>query len=222
MGYVGRSGSSTLVRLNGERYICTTKHEIGNNADYALFLDNVRVVTSENGITKNIPFDQTYVVNGHDDEEVSDLILLRVAGYEHFPQADLPYFMPLKKFDEKAVRHSVFVACPILSNQMHLCKDGKLEHFNWVSIMKDCNHDRNYKSYARDFDRYHYEPNTNIQENGCSGGAVYSLVQQNDHIELMLHGIILRAGNGFIYTLNYELLLDFERLLANKNHHPNR
>lgn len=67
--------------------------------------------------------------------------------------------------------------------------------------------DAQFASHAEHFRRYTYA-RSDYEVNGFSGGAAFSLVGSLDRgWKVVLDGVIVRGGNGYIYVVDSDYLL---------------
>jgi len=194
-GYLGRTGSSTLIRIGGVNYICLTKHELKGD----ISLDEIRIVSGVQGRIDNITFDSAIYPAGpwSESEEFSDIVLLHANRQNLNDNSDYVHFFPLKKFERRLIFASLIVACPFFDNNFEVDEiSGETSRFHQTTVVRDCFWDPNYKSYAKYVENFNYNVSEDFPENGMSGGSVFSIIQKSDGLEVVLHGIIVRASNG--------------------------
>ena len=208
-GYIGRSGSSTLVRIFGTNYICLAKHELGIEQG----LDKVRISTGSDDKLDNITFDSVISPAGRwsEDEEFSDIMLLH--AHEQSPEnnPNYVYFFPVNVFDRQKIFASLIVACPFYDNNFDVDNEtGETKCFHETTVVRDCYWEQNYKTNAKYVESFTYNANAGFPENGMSGGAVFSIVETGQGLEVYLHGIIVRASSGKLKVVNSNFLLNLQ------------
>lgn len=214
-GFLGRTGSSTLVRIAGKNYICLTEHELKTSE-----LSHVRIVSGLDGKLDNITFDSCIVPRGKwtKGEEFSDLILLHANKQSRDSNPDYIHFFPIKKFDRSKIFASLIVACPFYNNNFKMDDiTGETLHYHQTTVVRDCVWDSDFTSYAKHVERFHYTPKEEYPENGMSGGAVFSIVEEYGDLEVFLHGIIVRAGSGKLTVVSSDFFFNFkEEFISNE------
>ena len=207
--FLGRTGSSTLARINGTNYICITKHELKLTGG----LGEIRIAAGFGGVARNITFDQAIFADGPwaEHEEFADILLLRAHKQELLQNPDFPYFIPVRAFDRDKVFASFIVACPFYDDNIEVDPmTGETTGFHQKSVVRDCEWDKTYRGYARFVEKFTYTPKAEFTENGMSGGAVFSIVETPSGLEVFLHGIITMAGNGSLYVVSSAFLLNLK------------
>ena len=206
-GSLGRTGSSTLVRLANRNYICLTKHELKDSE-----LSHVRIVSGFGGKLENVTFDSCIYPSGDwaKDEEFSDILLLHAHKQSSDSNCDYIHFFPVRKFSREKIFASLIVACPFYPNNFAIdYETGVTTHYHQTTVVRDCTWDDEFSSHAKYLERFNYIPKEKYPENGMSGGAVFSIVDIDGNLEVFLHGIIVRAGNGKLSVVSADFLLSF-------------
>ncbi len=203
--YLGRSGSSTLVRFGDRLFVITTRHELGlsggSNFD-ARALDAVRIASPEDGVLKNIPTDAAHHETSHTAEEFHDLLFLSVfKGWEQW-NAQRPDFFTLEPYFSGHRHASFFLGHPTVEGVMMYDPPA----VNLKTAIKDCALDASFVSAAEHLRCYRYNPPA-YHVDGLSGGAVFSLVGERHDWRVVLDGIIVRAGAGRLYAVDADYLL---------------
>lgn len=206
-GFLSACGSATLVRILGIPFICITKHQLSEDLSFEAALDGIRVLSfNANNLIDNITFSQAIFVDNQPDEETSDVIFLRTNMLDKNYNLNAPYFLPIRRLTGDNVdAQFIFVGYPIQDDAFTLAENGVADGYHASGIIKDCVVDKNFKTHASHLNRYSYEPynfDEIIGENGLSGGSVFGLKKSNRGFELFHCGIIVRAGNGFVYAVS--------------------
>lgn len=207
--YVGFSGSCTLVKIGGKKYAITTRHQLsipsgGKVGEYEL--NSVRISATHNGMLANILVDTCLYESSNPDQEYHDLLIFRVAE-DSLQTTQEPFsFFPVYEIKNCFYISSFCIGYPTFANSM----DYAAAHLKTVSAIRNCKRDRDYKSNSDYYDRFRDHDNSDTEDNfdydGFSGGAVFSLFENADGYEVGLEGIIIRAGNKSIYTINANYL----------------
>ena len=70
----------------------------------------------------------------------------------------------------------------------------------------NCDIDLAYKSNAEYFKRYSRAPNATPAD-GCSGGAIFSLIGGATNFEIVLDGVVVRGGLRDVYIVDADYLI---------------
>jgi len=203
--YLGRSGSSTLIRYRDRLLVVTTRHELGigsgREPDRSA-LDAVRVASPEDGILKNIPTNAAHHETSNPTEEFHDLLFLSVyRGWDQW-SAQRPDFFQLEPFANEQRHASFFLGHPTVDGVMAYDPPA----VNLKTAIKDCSFEPTFHSAADYLRSYSYEP-ADYHVDGLSGGAVFSLVGERKNWRVVLDGIIVRAGAGHLYVIDADYLI---------------
>lgn len=211
-GFLSASGSATLIKIKNQPFICITRHQLSNHLDFELALNGIRVLSFNiNNEIDNITFSQAIFIDNQPDEETSDVIFLRVNKLDDNYNLNAPYFLPIRQLAGDDVgAQFIFVGYPIQDDAFTFANDGVVERYHASGIIKDCVVDKNFKANALHLNKYTFAPynfDEIVGENGLSGGSVFGLKKVECGFELFHCGIIVRAGNGNIYTISTNHLL---------------
>ena len=214
-GFLGRTGSSTLVRLYGTNYVCITKHELKDGRA----LDEVRIASGFGGKLENITFDSAVFAEGDwsEEEEFCDILLLHAHKQSLNENPDYVHFIPVRAFNRKKIFASLIVACPFYENNFEVdFESGETKGFHQTTVVRDCVWDENYKSNAKYVESFYFSQKKEFPEDGMSGGAVFSIVEESDGLEVFLHGIIVRASSGKLKVVSVDFLLNLKEDVIHK------
>jgi hypothetical protein len=122
---------------------------------------------------------------------------------------EAPYFFPVQKFTYENRHASFFIGCPTSAGFI----DYEPTRLHIVTRFSDCSFDPSFQTTNKHFQRFAYDTvgkdGTSREVDGLSGGAVYSLVGETGHWEIVLDGIIVRAGNGHLHIIDSDYLIRF-------------
>jgi hypothetical protein len=207
-----RCGSATLIRFAGANYVIMTRHQLairaGETPDKEV-LETVRIATGSERLTNILLQNCVFETNNH-EEEYHDLLIFRTADDWKTKGADSPYFYPIDGFSRQPRQISRLVGYPSLDGVI----DGYHENFgldpvgeiNVKRSIMDCAFDPAFKSNAYHFRRYrHHHPGAVMD--GYSGGAVFSIIGELGECEVVLDGIVVRAGPSDIYVIDTDYLV---------------
>jgi len=211
LGFVGLSGSASLIKINCQKMICMTRHQLGSDLKFDDALMGVRIVTGESGRLDNIPFDRAILSVGNGDEEHEDIFVIMPDESDSSIPRDSPYYFNIRKIvpNDSSARFC-FVGYPIIPKNYILDGEGKAVKLHSIVVVKDCHLDTGFSSKSKYFNRYIFEQDSkwdSIPLNGLSGGSVFGLIKIDIGYEFFHAGIITRAGNGYIYSVNSNYLL---------------
>ena len=209
---LGRAGSSTLVRYAGDNYVVSTRHQLGirsGNEPPKDILDTIRISSGAGRLT-NIPLKHCIYEISNPDQEYHDLLVFGVADTWKNQCADNPFFFPLAPFSRTKRVKSFLVGYPTVNGVM----DEYLETFSPKQVgeihikraIADCDIDLKYVSSADYFKRYLHTKHRPTVD-GYSGGAVFSLIGELESLEIVLDGIVVRAGARHIYIVDVDYLI---------------
>ena len=206
-GFLSSGGSASLVKINGECFVCITRHQVSKYLEFKKALDGIRVVSfTSDEVIDNITFTQAIFVDNQPDEEISDVLFLRTNIEDKSHKKNAPYYLPLRELNGDDVNsHFIFVGYPINDDAFEFDENGVVCKYNSVGIIKDCYVDKDFKSKAKHFNRYTFAPynfEEIISENGLSGGSVFGVKRASTGFELFHSGVIVRAGSDCVYTVS--------------------
>lgn len=204
-GILGRSGSCTLFRVGNRDFVATTRHELligRGRAPTDKELESVRFVTTQNGMVANIVVEQCIFERSSVDEEYHDVLVFVVAAQAEQPRNDRHAFFPCHGFAPGIRRASMFIGYPTLDGVM----DYEDNHVRLKKVTADCRYDESFRGNAQFHRRYSYEEEDRHVD-GFSGGAVFSLMGDKADYELVLDGLIVRAGNGNLHIVDSDFLM---------------
>ncbi|MER8629782.1 hypothetical protein NKH55_08435 [Mesorhizobium opportunistum] len=207
-----RSGSATLVKHGSINYVIATRHQLGIRAGEVPSEDILHTirVSSGIGLLSNIVLQRVRFEISNPDEEYHDLLIFEVADLWKTKEADSPYFFPLKRFTNASRRKSFLVGHPsidgVIDKYHENFSEGAVAEIHIKRSIVDCDYDPNYVSKAEYFRRYLHSKASHVMD-GYSGGAVFSLVGELEHLEVVLDGIVVRAGAKHIHTVDVDYLV---------------
>lgn len=207
-----RSGSATLVRYAGARYVIVSRHELGlgkGEIPSREILETIRI-SCGSGQLSNIPLKSCIFETSNLEEEFHDILIFEAADEWDTQTADAPYFFPLAAFSTLSRKKSFVVGYPTRVDVM----EEYYERFYGDSIgtihilrsIFSCDFDASYLSNAKHYRRYLTTGNFSNLD-GYSGGAVFSLVGGLEDWEILLDGVVLRGGAGQVYVVDADFLV---------------
>ncbi len=111
---LGRSGSSTLIRYCGKRYVVLTRHQLniqGGEIPDTQLLDTIRIVSGHENLV-SIPLNNCIFETSNSDQEYHDLLFFEVNEQWANQHLDAPYFVPVSSFSKKKESHHGFMDAP--------------------------------------------------------------------------------------------------------------
>ncbi|RWH69156.1 hypothetical protein [Mesorhizobium sp.] len=216
---LARRGSATLIKYGGKNYVVMTRHQFGLPAGSdvsSVILETARVASGK-GVLSNILLQRCIFETGNPDEEYHDLLLFETAAHWKTKHLDQPYFFPLTPFSDRQRVKSFLVGNPSIDGVI----DEYHENFdplrpgaiNIKRVISECEFDSGFNTNASYFRRY-----LNVKErpvvDGYSGGAVFSIVGDPGDHEVVLDGIVVRAGKNHVHVIDADYLMS---LLAERD-----
>lgn len=209
---LGRGGSATLIRFRGVDYVVATRHQLGIKWGAPLpddILDTIRISTGE-GILSNIPLKRVVFETANPDEEFHDLLLFETADEWEHQGRDRPYFFDLAPFSTRPRVKSFLVGYPALDVVMdEYLADFVPEQPGTIHIKRaicDCDLDLTFATHVQHYRRYKFSRERDVVD-GYSGGAVFSLVGELGNHEVVLDGIVVRAGADCLHIVDADYLI---------------
>ena len=212
---LGLAGTSTLISYREQKYIITTRHQLGVDSGEFVqkeLLDTVRIASNSEKLS-NIPTKACFFEKAHLDEEFHDILIFEVDSSSEKTHLDAPYFFPIQKFSQLDRRASALIGNPIIpgivmGDYLDAFFLGEAAPIHIKRAITGCTWDSEFRSHARyllKFDRI----GKNIEIDGHSGGAVFSLVGDLGSLEIVLDGIVLRGGVENFYAISVDYILSF-------------
>lgn len=209
---LGRGGSATLLRHRGTDYIVATRHQLGIKAGAPLpisILDTIRISTGE-GVLSNIPVKRVVFETDNPDEEFHDVLIFEAADEWKHQHRDRPYFFELAPFSKRQRARSFLVGYPSLDVVMdEYLADFQPAQPGTVHIKRaivDCDLDPTFRTHVQHYRRYRFSQAWDVVD-GYSGGAVFSLVGALGDHEIVLDGIVVRAGADCLHIVDADYLV---------------
>ncbi|PDS34412.1 hypothetical protein CO665_30730 [Rhizobium anhuiense] len=207
-----RCGSATLVRFANANYVVMTRHQLGVRAGETPdkeTLETVRIATGADRLT-NILLQNCVFETGNHEEEYHDLLIFEAADDWKTKGVDSAYFYPVGGFCRQPRQISRLVGYPSLDGVIdeyheNFCPEAAGEINIKRSIM-DCAFDPMFKTNASHYRRYRHH-HANAVMDGYSGGAVFSIIGELGDLEVVLDGIVVRAGPNDIYVIDTDYLV---------------
>jgi hypothetical protein len=212
--YIGFSGSCSLLKTHGCLFVSCTRHQLGVKAAEQPgkeLLEAVRVPQNYNRIQlKNIPLGMCYFETSSKDEEYHDCLVFAVDKSWESIARESPYFFDLSPNVTSDKRHASWaIGCSNSRTKMQY----EPSHLHVVTMGIGCIKDNHYQSNAQFSSRYQYKDEGQNLD-GISGGAIFSLIGETGHWEIVFEGLILRAGKGSIYCLDRSYINDMINQLS--------
>ena len=209
---LGRAGSATLIRHAGINYVVATRHQLGIRPDKAPpknILDTVRI-SSGAGILANIPLKRCIFETSNPDQEYHDVLAFEVAETWKDQWTDSPFFFPLAPFSRDIRVKSFLVGYPSVDGVMEEYFESflvnKVGEIHIKRAIADCDLDTSYVTHVEHFKRYLHTKHRPLVD-GYSGGAMFSLIGDVNSFEIVLDGIIVRAGAQHVYVVDVDYLV---------------
>lgn len=204
--FLGRSGSCSMLQHGSTNLVACNRHQIGLAAGKIPDLRQLEALrfTSFNDPTSltNIPVENCIFETTNEDQEYHDLLVFRVQETWDGLAREAPYFFPLKKFESKSKRvSSWFVGCPSSETNM----EYEPQKIDIKTVISSCSFDSQFRSCNEHFRRFSYD-NGDRSMDGFSGGSVFSMIGDIGSFEVVFDGIIVRAGQGFLYIIDADYL----------------
>lgn len=207
-----RAGSATLVRYAGASYVIATRHQLRiqrANEPPMEILDTIRISSGVGRLT-NIPLNRCIYETSNPDQEYHDILVFQVANTRESQGSDSPYFFPLAPFSHTDRVKSFFVGYPTIDGAMdeyfETFSRGEAGEIHIKRSIADCDIDHGFVTSAEYFRRYlHSKNRPNV--NGYSGGAMFSLIGEPNNLEIVLDGIVVRAGAQHIHIVDVDYLV---------------
>ena len=210
---LGRGGSSTLLRHRGTDYIVATRHQLGIKPGVPLpisILDTLRISTGE-GVLSNIPVKRVVYETGNPDEEFHDVLIFKVADEWEHRHRDRPYFFQLAPFSRQQRTKSFLVGYPsidvVMEEYLADFQPGQPGTVHIKRAIVDCEIDTSFRTNVQHFRRYQFSRSRDVVD-GYSGGAVFSLVGDLGNHEIVLDGIVVRAGADCLHIVDADYLVE--------------
>jgi hypothetical protein len=166
------------------------------------YFDTLRFSSSSGDRLRNIPVDACAFETTRSEEAFHDLLFFKVhTGWSEL-SAERPYFFPVDVFADADRRISYFYGHP--SSRSIISYDPSL-HAHVVTALIDGHLDQDFTSNAEYYRRYRYEQ-TDYEVDGFSGGPAFSLIKSPSEWQIVLDGIIVRAGNGYLHIVDSTFL----------------
>lgn len=207
-----RCGSATLVRFAGANYVIMTRHQLavraGETPDKDV-LETVRIAAGSERLTNILLQNCVFETSNH-QEEYHDLLIFRTADDWKTKGMDSPYFYPIDGFCRQPRQFSRLVGYPSVDGVIdeyheNFCS-GVAGEINIKRSIMDCAFDPVFKSNASHLRRYRHHHPTAVMD-GYSGGAVFSVIGELGEYEVVLDGIVVRAGPSDVYVIDTDYLV---------------
>jgi hypothetical protein len=207
-----RRGSSTLVKFRSKDYVVFTRHQLdiprGKAPDDDV-LNTVRVSSAYEDHLRNIPLQNCFFDIGNPDEEFHDLFICHAAAHWRSKTIDAPHFFQIEPFAQTERHISWIVGYPtidgVIDEYHETFEPGVPGTINMKRVLMDCRLDHTFKSSASYYRRYTHTREGATMD-GFSGGAVFSLIGNLDDLQIVLDGIVVRAGQKDIYVVDSNFL----------------
>ncbi len=209
--FLGYGGSATLLNFDGLEIIALTRHQASLNrygTPNSDIIGSIRISRLENGILKNIPFNEIVFANSKSGKEPEDIICLKAIKM----QKESPYYFKIYDVNKFKYLTSVMVGYPTMPDIM----DYDKQHAKVYPAIKDCRKKESGRLKLEGVASYTYVDNGKFPIDGFSGGAVFSLVEANNGLEIVFEGIIVRAGNGIVHIVKREILRNIVKSFSQK------
>lgn len=212
---LGRTGASTLVRFGGRRFVVMTRHELGlkRGAEPQIEILNTIRVAGGGEVLKNIPLTRCIFEDSNPDEEYHDILIFEVASGWNCPCQEDRYFFSIRGFSQLERAASLVYGCPnlpeVMGEYIDAHAEGEVGTIHQKTAVENCTYARGFRSHAAHYRRY--DGVSDSVGDGFSGGPVFSLVDRGDGFEVLLDGIVVRAGKGHVHIVDADYL---EKILA--------
>lgn len=210
---LGCGGSTTLIRYKGEKLVAATRHQVHIVAGRSLpagSLDAMRVVSASEDMLSNIPLRSVRFETSHPDEEFHDVLMFEAADEWSNQNRDRPHFFELALYSNRQRRKSFVTGYPrldvVMSEYLNDFDPARPGTIHMKQALWDCILDPDFKSNARHYRSYKLSHEHETVD-GLSGGAVFSLVGELDDLEIVLDGIVVRAGKDRVQIVDANYLI---------------
>jgi hypothetical protein len=204
--YLGKSGSCTLICKGERSYVVCTRHQLGiksGSIPDRSILETTRFVGFQNSdFLSNVPTNSCLFVTDNEEEDLHDILLFRAAKESPSYEKEKFNFFPVANSINSKRHASWMVGYPTDQNTITY----EPQQLSVVCQILSCNFDTSFNSNASHLKRYSYDRKYSVVD-GFSGGAIFSLVGDTQEFEIVLDGIILRAGNGSVHSIDASFLV---------------
>ena len=207
-----RSGSATLIRYAGKRYVVATRHELGITRGCDVpkdIVDTVRISTGTD-VLSNIPVKACIYETDNPDEEYHDIIIFSLVDEWDTMTADSPFFselLPFSQCDRNISLMAGYPTIPVVMNEYHDgFYDGRIAPINLKRCVYYCDIDHSSHANIPHFRTYNIRHNQ-YGVDGFSGGAMFSMIGDVRRYEIVLDGIIVRGGSGLAHIVDVDYLI---------------
>jgi len=216
-------GSCTLVTFNNCYYVIMTRHQLGIAPDVVPCSDvinRIRPLTNDTkSIAGNIPIEFCNFERSNPSLEFHDLLFFKVqSSWDEFNQEKC-YFSRVFDFTKHNKAESLLVGCPMskvdIEAYYDAFYDGKVGPIHVKSFITACDFDHSFNSEY--YSQMYNNINPEIELNGFSGGAVFSLISTTNGREAVFDGIVLRGGNGLVRVVDSNYILKVLRIIDSQS-----
>lgn len=208
-----RSGSATLLRYKNRKFIAAARHSLNIEPGEALDIEKLNTVRfcSIGDDLGNIPVKSCIFEKSNKDQEFHDLLVFEVGDDWSNRTQDEPYFFQVRPFWRSSRITSIMIGYPVIDGAMDEYYDfhgsGQIGEINITCAMSDCELDEAFTSSADNYRHFRRKTSRRFPADGHSGGAVFSLVGGAGAWEVVLDGIVLRAGEDDAYIVDADFLI---------------
>jgi hypothetical protein len=210
---LGRGGSATLIRHLGTDYVATTRHQLDISAGEPLrkdILEAIRIASSRDDMLSNVPLKSVRFETSNPDEEFHDLLFFEAADEWRNRNIDSPHFFELASFTNRPRQKSFVLGYPhldvVMSEYLSDFDPERPGTIHMKQVLCDCTLDVDYKSSARHYRSYKLSQEQDVVD-GLSGGVVFSLVGDLGNLEIVLDGIVVRAGRDRLQVVDSDYII---------------
>lgn len=210
---LGRGGSATLIRHRGIEYVTATRHQLGISAGKPLptcLLDTIRVASTGEDALSNVPLKSVRFETSNPDEEFHDLLFFKVGDEWENQNRDRPTFFNLASFTNSHRHKSFVLGYPhfdaVMEEYLADCDPSQPRTIHMKQVLCDCRLDEDFKSHARYYRSYKLSHAPEVVD-GFSGGAVFSLIGELGSHEIVLDGIVVRAGKDRLQIVDADYII---------------
>lgn len=211
---LGYGGSATLIRYKHRNFVVTTRHQLGKKAGEELpkeILDTIRFSSLLGDALTNIPCVSAYYSISHPEEEFHEILFFEADDQWSNMHTERPYFFEVERFSPRQRLKSFVLGYPYFEDTMN----GYLTSFfsqglgtiHMRQVLFDCLLDASQKSNAKNVRVYKFSRDQHPVD-GLSGGAIFWLVGELGNCELVLDGIVTRAGRNAAYIVDADYIVD--------------
>jgi hypothetical protein len=191
-GVYGKRGTCTLVKNASRTFAVFTRHQLAGASP-----DTVRIPMTPSG-KYMFPLDRFVFENSNlGIEEYEDLCAVRVWDEEVSSEKQVGFIDVSETPRRPAPKLFLCIGCPNYADSI----DYEKPHIHIVTVSLPCSLDTEFETTAHHLQRLRVLPSSiqNLDYDGLSGGAVFSVSGGLQSFAIAFEGIVVRGGSGFLY-----------------------